>query len=220
MDELRATNVEERDEGPKYKTSDPELWVLMGDDDDALDAARKTEPQMNTLSPEWPEVLCVSTTPRADPRTCFQIRDDYDPAYPEDRPPLLHEGCALLNASSDWWAPHTLRLSGGAVLTFRVHPRWEPTPPPPPLPPVPPPSPPAAPLDEDTSVCGRINKRFRDGKPSNDLAAAGVLIHQVRASCIWTCARVTVTTTALTPLTRARLLCTRLSCARAVRLSR
>ncbi len=45
----------------------------------------------------------------------------------------------------------------------------------PPLPPSPPPSPPSPPPEP---VVDRINRRFREGRASNDLAAAGVLVHQ------------------------------------------
>jgi len=53
----------------------------------------------------------------------------------------------------------------------------EPTPPPaPPVPPLPPSPPPLWPGPLD--VVERLNQRFRHGRPSADLASAGVLVHQ------------------------------------------
>ena len=139
--ELRATGVAYRDEGPKYLTTDPVLWVLEGEK--AYASAQKTRVQYDTLSPSWEgESICVSLHAaagrRVDPRTCFEIRDDYDPCCPADRPPLLHCGCTSLDPSA-WGAHPPVILSDGATLFFSLEPTHLPRPPPsPPSPPAPP----------------------------------------------------------------------------------
>ncbi|KAL1510268.1 hypothetical protein AB1Y20_006590 [Prymnesium parvum] len=142
---------------------------------------------MDTLTPAWPETICVSTQPRNDPRVCFDIRDDFDPGVP-DHHPLLHFGCTLL--PSAWGqGTHVVELSHGALLYFDAQPRLPAPPPSPPSPPSPPlhppcpPSPPSPPQPPSPppSVSSLVNRRFKEGRRSNDLAAAGLLIHQFDA---------------------------------------
>jgi hypothetical protein len=93
--------------------------------------------------------------------------------------PLLHFGCALLTSSRDQQV-QTVSLNGGVTIYFRyiiTSPAPPPAPPAPPSLPARPPSPPHSPL----SVAEVLNRRFRNGMPTNDLEAAGVLIHQFDA---------------------------------------
>ena len=155
------------------------------------------------LDPEWNETICVrigelnqprqtgklntrlppTLYPRKDFRTCFDIRDDGldDPNGRVDptggHASLLHFGCTTFTAAASWdRGVQTVSLNGGARLLFRYV-MTEPAPPPaPPLPPLPPGPPPLWPGPLD--VVERLNQRFRNGRPSADLASAGVLVHQ------------------------------------------
>lgn len=69
---------------------------------------------------------------------CFDIRDDFDPSLPPDRPPLLHFGCITPEASWMGTSRH-VKLSGGATLFYTLVAD-------PPSPPVPPPVPPHLPF--------------------------------------------------------------------------
>ncbi|KAL1523876.1 hypothetical protein AB1Y20_018795 [Prymnesium parvum] len=179
MQRLSATHVKERNEGQGLGTSDPQLWVYEGQAN--YETVQKTASVTNNLNPAWPETICVRTgdhSPvlhrRTDFRTCFDIRDDFDPRTP-DFPPLLHFGCALLKPSWDRGI-QSISLSGGATLHF-MYMLSKPAPPPvPPSPPAPPTVPPASPHPLD--VAQRLNERFRRGKPMEDITQAGILIHQ------------------------------------------
>ena len=106
------------------------LWVYEGQGNVA--SLQKTGERPGT-SPHWEETYCVSLLERADPRTCFDIRDGAA---------LMHFGCTLL--APPWDAtPRTVPIDGGATLHFTI------SPPPPPSPPAPP-APPALPLGSCT----------------------------------------------------------------------
>ena len=81
---LRAEGVTRRNEA-HFGTTDPQLYVYEGQCNMAT--VQTTAVIMNSLTPRWPEPICVSTAPRADPRTCFDIRDDFDPGVPDHHPP-------------------------------------------------------------------------------------------------------------------------------------
>ena len=116
ISDLSATGVEERDEG-NFGTTDPVLWVFQ--ELDNYDTVQKTREQMNTITPHWPERICLDFTPgiAAGNRPCFEIRDDYDPRFPPDRPPLLHHGCASAEGMTSWGSV-TVFMSGGAQVAF------------------------------------------------------------------------------------------------------
>lgn len=166
LGDLRAEDVAARDEG-SFGTTDPVLWVF--EEAGNFETSQQTASQLNTLSPIWPEVICLAAV-RMLP--CFEIRDDYDPHFPRDRPPLLHTGCV----SSSWgFGPRSVTLTSGATIFFTVRPRMPDPPPAPPLmpqPQLPPPS---------TRMADRINLDFRNGRPSNNLEGAGVILHQFDA---------------------------------------
>ena len=163
---LRATGVTHRDEG-LFGTTDPVLWVFQRRGDFAT--VQRTREQLDTLSPNWPERFCLPYQSNGrDERPCFQIRDDYDPHFPPDRPPLLHEGCT----HTDDWGSKIVDLSNGAKVFYMVLPEM---PMPPPAPPAIP-SPTSPPPHHDVAV--RLNERFRNGGAGNNLATAGVLVHQ------------------------------------------
>ena len=173
INHLHAEGVTYRDESPNFGTTDPVLWVFQ--EPDNFDTVMKTAQQMDTLKPFWPEIFCMDLAPDYSNaglgnRPCFEIRDDYDPHFPPDRPPLLHHGCTP-EGSLDWGTV-TVALSSGASLSFFVSPRMPAPPPSPPSPPSPPHPPP------QRNVVDRLNRRFRDGGRGNDLSTAGVIIHQ------------------------------------------
>ena len=96
-----------RDEG-SFGTTDPVLWVFERYEDYA--SAQMSSVQLNNLSPVWPDQICLTSQVSQQP-PCFQIRDDYDPHFPKDRPPVLHYGCA---ESDGWgWGAHSTTLSLG-----------------------------------------------------------------------------------------------------------
>lgn len=188
FENLHATGVSPRNEG-EFGTTDPVLWVYEGKGN--IDTVQKTEEKMNTLEPTWDETICISLGSLADPRVCFDIRDDFDPAFPVDEPPLLHFGCMRsevleeLHNSSAWARTEVhVELTHGATLWFELQPTV-PAPPPapprlpfPPLPPPLPPHPPPPPSTPFVSVVDKLNKRFAEGKYTNNLAEAGVMLHQ------------------------------------------
>ena len=103
------------------------LWVYEGQGN--RDTLQKTSVQPGT-NPQWEgEACCVSLLPRADERTCFDIRDD---------DLLLHFGCTLLKPPGDD-EPREVELEGGAVVRFIFVPPPSPSPPTPPAPPLLPP---------------------------------------------------------------------------------
>jgi len=162
---LQATGVAARDEG-SYGTSDPMLWVYEGQGN--MDTVQKTAEVDNNLNPAWPEEFCVSVPEqpnlhRDDRRTCFDIRDDYDPAFPPDQPPLLHFGCILLD--EPWSSEQvTLKLTSGATLAFTLRPTALAPLPLPPAPPLPPPLPPVSPPPPCNSVfCSEFESWVEDG---------------------------------------------------------
>lgn len=173
ISEASASGVADRDEG-NFGTSDPVLWVFQQRSN--YETVQKTGVQMNTVQPRWQEHICLDFTPgiAAGNRPCFEIRDDYDPQFPPDRPPLLHHGCAAAGSMASWGMV-TVRLSAGARLSFRMTPRM-PAPPPSTPAPMSPPSPPPT-----NDIALRLNERFRGGTITKDLATAGVLIHQFDA---------------------------------------
>ena len=194
-----------RNEGPKYGTSDPELWVYEGQGN--FGTVQKTKAAMNSLDPVWTETICVRLgeldrprttgnatarrsplllgTPRADFRTCFDIRDDFDPAVGDPtggHSPLLHFGCVMLTQSWDD-RQQAVQLNGGVTLYFKqVVASLAPPPSPPSLP-----SPPSPPPSLDVATV--LNVRFRNGGPTGDLASAGVLVHRTsartRTAAVW-----------------------------------
>ena len=180
---LAATGVARRDEGLKYGITDPVLWVY--DQAGDFNTLVKTREARDTLMPVWSETICLDFAPGpgVGDRPCFEIRDDFDPNFPPEFPPMLHYGCASEISMSSWGdvsivlqdgvdAP-TDHLSGTTRLAFTIIPR---TPAPPPSPPaIPAPRPP--PPSED--VAERLNTRFRTGRTEDtDLARAGVVVHQ------------------------------------------
>jgi hypothetical protein len=166
---LTATGVSSRDEG-SFGTTDPVLWVF--DEPNNYETVQKTSVQINTLSPTWPDQVCL--TPRISrERPCFQIRDDYDPKYPKDRPPMLHSGCV---AADGWgWGRHSAALTSGATVSFVVQPMM----------PAPPPAPPSLPSPAvpppDGRMSTRINTAFRQGVSGSNLLTGGVILHQFDA---------------------------------------
>ena len=135
---------------------------------------QRTREQLDTLTPQWPEQICLDFIPGTDDLPCFEIRDDYDPNFPPDRPPKLHEGCANAHQMAGWGAV-AVRLSHGATVFYDVEPRMPAPPPMPPAIPSPLTPPPMA------DVAARLNARFRNGGTSSDLQTAGVLVHQFDA---------------------------------------
>ena len=137
------------------------------------------------MSPARRSPLCAVLS-----QVCFDIRDDFDPAFPPDAPPLLHFGCADLGATWDD-SLQSLQLSNGATLTFRAKPTLPAPPPAPPhapLPPAPPPlspPPPSPPPPPVGHVVDALNAAFLEGRPSNDLSEAGILIHQFDSLDDW-----------------------------------
>eukprot|EP00966_Prymnesium_polylepis_P288246 6657967-Prymnesium_polylepis.1 len=130
---------------------------------------QKSDVQPDTLTPSWAGEFCVSLTPRADPRVCFDIRDDFDPALPADDPPLLHFICAALEPS--WGGSQSLELSDGAILTFRLYanmPAPPPAPPQLPHPPLSPPRTPPPPQPPGGAVLRAINQRFKRATKFSD----------------------------------------------------
>ena len=173
-----------RDEG-SFGTTDPVLWVFERYEDYA--SAQMSSVQLNNLSPVWPDQICLTPQVSQQP-PCFQIRDDYDPHFPKDRPPVLHYGCA---ESDGWgWGAHSTTLSLGpdavastnlpmpnnrARLFFSVKPQMPgppPLPPAPPLPMIPPP---------DGRMATRINEAFLTGVSGSSLLGGGVILHQFDA---------------------------------------
>ena len=106
----------------------------------------------------------------------------------------LQQGCVEQQlAISAVATRHTLTLSGGATLSFHLPSNSPPSPPTPPSPPVPPHPPPSLPPDTPPSlppplspppprsaaeITAALNKRFREGRPTNDVATAGVFVSQ------------------------------------------
>ena len=166
--ELRAEHVAARDEG-SFGTTDPVLFVF--ENEGVFDTVQKTAPQFNTLSPEWPESFCVSLPLEGGTRPCFEIRDDFDPQLPPDRPPLLHSGCAPPDSDLAW-GPLTIAMSAGATLHMVLKPQM---PAPPPFPPA---SPPPLHPPRAAGIVGLLNDQFLYGSYSNDLEKAGVILHQ------------------------------------------
>lgn len=164
--------MEGRDEG-SYGTTDPVLWVYSTPGYD-YSTVQKTREQLNNLSPHWSETICLDFVPGDDDLPCFEIHDDYDPAFPPDRPPMLHQGCATARSMRSWGVV-TVSLSKGARVFFNMAPRM---PAPPPMPPtIPSPAPPPP----NGNVAQRLNERFRRGSVQNDVTTAGVLVHQFDA---------------------------------------
>jgi len=129
---------------------------------------QKSAVVMNNLSPTWDETICVSREAREDTRTCFDIRDDFDPGFPKDRPPLLHFGCVGAEQLILSAAPIHVGLSDGATLTFVVLPQAPappPSPSPPPSPPNGPPPPPSPPVVCKSDWCDEFVK-WRDDPSS------------------------------------------------------
>jgi len=158
--DLSATGVAGRNEG-KFGTTDPMLWVFERRGD--YDTMQKTGVQMDTLTPRWTETICFGAISGAGigDWPCFEIRDDYDPNLPPDRPPLLHAGC-VSGENLYMGGQYTIGLSNSAHVSFTVS-QQSPAPPP------------------TDIVVDRINDRFRHGAITNDLEAAGVLLHQFDA---------------------------------------
>ena len=151
LSNFHASNVEADRDGRQ-----PQLWVYEGQGG----TAQKTAAAEGGRQPKWPgSELCVSLAPRADRRTCFDIRDASRGRAlkkKEDGPPLLHFGCALLTADNvDGAAELTVNLDQYSVgdplrpaasISFAVA---LPPPPSPPSPPAPPSRPPWRP-----AICG------------------------------------------------------------------
>ena len=179
---LHAIHVQRRNEG-RFGTTDPVLWVYEGQGQ--TETVQKSKVQSDTLEPKWEEVFCVSIATRDDPRVCFDIRDDFDPAFPIDAPPLLHFGCVTsesLTSFGSWERGAVeIQLTHGATLFIDVQPTLPAPPPLPPAlphPPTPPPSMPSPPLQPKLSVLAQLNLRFALGGYTNNLTRAGVMIHQ------------------------------------------
>ena len=162
LDNLRADGVTRRDEG-SYGTTDPMLWVFR--EPNNFDTVQKTEPVMDTLTPEWTSLVCMDSVELASHGPCFEIRDDFDPGFPPDRPPLLHVGCAIGSLN---WGTQSIELSEGATVHFAVVPRM----------PASPPRPPASPpLPRPDRTVDRLNALFRSGTATNNLSQAGTSRH-------------------------------------------
>ena len=168
ISEMRADGVQSRDEGPTYGTSDPVLWVF--ETEGSFATVQKTGVQLNTVTPRWEDIVCIDLpgTPLHAVPPCFEIRDDFDPGFPPDRPPLLNAGCA----GALRWGTQSVGLSLGCKLSFTLWPRL---PAPPPMPPAQPwpPSPP-------TTVAEMLNARFHKAAAEDGTAPlfSGVLLHQ------------------------------------------
>ena len=182
---MSATDVFPRNEF-SYGTSDPTLWIFA--EEGNYDTVRKTAAQINDLTPSWSESFCFDGASTIDFRLCFEIRDDYDPGFPKDRPPLLHSGCVDYSLA---YGVHTASLSGvsqvqndglpvdpgTATLSFTISPH---SPPSPPLAPEPRAPPPDAPLARGGRVA-QLNAVFRRPDVAGGLASAGVILHQFDA---------------------------------------
>ena len=111
---IRANHVPAQDEG-NFGTSDPQLWVYEGQGN--FDTVQKTASVLDDLNPTWGGRVCVSTRPRQDRRTCFDIRDD----YPWGDGDLLAFGCTTLTPEdATTHRTITVHLDSGTTISFML----------------------------------------------------------------------------------------------------
>ena len=140
LSHIQATHVR--------KVNHAQLWVSEGQGNlQTLQiSALAHDNHLTPTAPKWTESFCISTAPRKDPRTCFDIRDLGHEAW-DKKPELLHFGCVTVEPfqMGDRPRAYKVNMDGGAELTFTVETPSPPSPPMGPSPPHPPPSPPSPP---------------------------------------------------------------------------
>ena len=154
LSDLAASDVDAN--GLGYPT---QLWVYEGQG--STHPKKTLMTTSSSSAPRWPdEIVCVSLAPRADRRTCFDIRYT-NPRSKETEPDILHFGCTMLTANSIGAAYMAVELkeynkgSKHAVVHFIVHHSM------PPVPPRPPPPPAAPPMPCDSPWCETFSSWVR-----------------------------------------------------------